>query len=600
MPSHAPNPAVRFSPPNLPVRANVPNSGTSRRQRLLGFARATRDTYIPRIATSVTLLASGVSRSVEYDEYGSPISFPKGTTFTLFPSYTRPVDETNGKGYVVTVRGWMWCPGLMTRKNRLILSLAKQITRYGGEAAQQAVNRLEYDPRLELDTDESLDSDSISLASSNASMRSENSDSVIKDRLSSFIARSIPNAQISITIGSVDTAQALALVDASCQTDSNGHFEAEVFVPYQPAVVQVTAVADDTVCSFQEIRLVSVSGYGVISDIDDTVKLTGVVGDKRELMHRLLLGEILSWNIPPVVAWFNILAEQSDVTFHYVSNSPWQLFTLIHQYFDTVKLPPGSVHLKQYTGNIIASLMEPTSSRKKKSLSKIVDDFPLKSFICVGDSGEQDLEAYADLAKSFPGRIKAIYIRAVPESFSDVEDAPILAEIRWLIDDFKRRQLAKPRPPVTESTPDLIDLSSSPELAAERLSKLPPLIPKKPNALKGNLVKAPPLPARKYLEKAPTENLELAKASSASAPPLPKRSTTTPAVSPAVSPAPRDNKYAFDNLNFYELEESDRKGALWLERISSVLHELEGTGTKVVFFQDGDEAFFKDTLRDLN
>lgn len=584
-----------------PPRSPPPGS---RRQRLLGLARATRDTYIPRLASSVTQLTG--SRAVEP---GTP--FPPKTQFTLFPSYTRPHDS----GYVVTVRGWMWCPGLMTRRNRLILSLAKQITRYGDAAA---VSKLE-DPLLDLDAD-LLDSDAASTISSRSQQGDQ--DAVIRERLAAFIARSIPSALLLIVVGAREPQQ---LIEIAATTDANGHFEAEVQVPYDPSVVLVAATADETVYAFQEVKVVSSSGLGVISDIDDTVKLTGVIGDKRELMKKLLTGEVLSWNIAPVVAWYNEILSKPDVTFHYVSNLPWQLFSLIHQYFDAVKLPPGLFHLKQYTGNIMASLMEPSLSRKKRSLFKIVEDFPNKTFICVGDLGELDMEAYADLAKCYPGRVHAIYIRVVPDLLSDVNDDQILSELRWMLAESSRRAEAKPRPPQSDpSEPDLIDLSSP---AGVREARLPPLIPKKPAALRGNQM-SPPLPARKTtravgepsaldkatkLDEAATK-LErqtadarkpqaphrvqtlpiLSHAELAPPPPLPRRTATTP-----LAPATPN---AFEHLptgSYYELEDTDSRGALWLERLSGVLHDLEGTGTTVHFFEDKDEEFFKDQLQNL-
>lgn len=625
----------------------VSQASGSRRQRLLGFARATRDTYIPKITTSVALLATGVTgRSIEYDEYGSPITFPKDTTFTLFPSYTRPVnDSERGQGYIVSVRGWMWCPGVMTRKNRLILSLAKQITKYTGGtaavAALEAVDRLEHDPALNQDSlqdSDATDTSSISsegtvetsrTAGTTSSTRNQpDTDKLIRERLSSFIARSIPRAHLNVVVGAVDTSKTNNLTESSVTTDGNGNFDLEIFVPYEPSVVQVSAVADDTICSFEETRLVSVSGYGLISDIDDTVKLTGVIGDKRELMHKLLLGDVMSWNIAPVVAWYQALLSRSDFTFHYVSNSPWQLYSLINEYFDAVKLPLGSFHLKQYTGNIISSLMEPSSSRKRKSLFKIVLDFPEKKFICVGDSGEKDWEAYTDLAASNPGQIKCIYIRVVDNSFSNVDDSKILSEINWIIEEWTRRQKAKPAIPPSDSVQDLIDLSDTKSDSAVRAAKLPPLVPKKPSALKGTTVqRVPPLPERKYLEKAATDTdlvsglpvssalrpvsteVSLSSPGDQDRPPPPPPRRPTPNLSaegtfPGGLQDPAAIQFHVDNLNgaedLYELEDIDKKGAEWLQRVTYALHELEGTNIKVHFFKDSDDNFFKQSLQDLD
>lgn len=598
-------------------------ASTTRRQRLLGIARAARDTYIPRLTLLVTQLALGVARLPDYDENGLPLAFPRGTTITLFPSYTRVVDGA----YVVTVRGWMWCPGVMSRKNRLILSLAKQVVRYGqgtvsNDAAASAVDRLE-DPTLRQDLlrDSALSLDAASLLSQDTVARAPGlPDLLMRERLAAFLARSITGASVSVVVGAANTAQA-QLVELTASTDANGHFEVDVPVSYVPSVVQVRAHADDTVCLFQEVTVLADRGVGIISDIDDTVKLTGIVGDKRELMHRLLLGDLASWNLPAVVAWYTALRAR-QVLFHYVLNLPWQLYLLIQQYFDAVRLPLGSVHLKQYTGNIILSLMEPSSSRKRKSLFQILAHFPHKQFVCVGDSGEQDLEAYADLAATYLGRVKAIYIRAIPDSFSDVEDGRILAELRRMIQEWNETEATNTVSngdtdthiytsdtsntvnavgAASLSPPPLLDLVSDdlPEpplvdIPPSAPKKFSPMVPKKPANLRAELAKLPPLPERKYLRTASPAPSRSATLSPVPPPPPPRRRVEAPRLSPI---------YTFDNLQrlygldeFYELEDVDRRGALWLQRMVSVLDTLKGSGTTLHFFDDEDKEFFDNAL----
>lgn len=599
----------------------------SRRQRLLGLARATRDMYMPKISSVALIASNGLSNSpqMELDELGQPLSFPSGTVLTLFPSFTKPIkapdSPSNEDGYLVSIRGWMWCPGLMSRKNRLVLSLAKQLTKSGGEElSQRAIERSNHDLATLLDQEFSDDE------STNSNVLVTNStepgllDSLIKERLSSFIATSIGKASLRIVVGSEDVDLSSELLDSQVITDGRGHFEKEIFVPYKPSIVQVNAVTDESVYAFQEVTIVSPEGFGVISDIDDTVKHTGVIGDKRELMSRLLTGHVSTWNIPAVVRWYQEILSMSSATFHYVSNSPWQLFNLIHQYFDFVKLPPGSIHLKQYSGNIIASLREPSTSRKRKTLTKILQDYPKKRFICIGDSGEHDFEAYVDLAKSNPDRVMAIYIRAIPGSFSSVNDQSILLKLQWMTAEWEQRQKAKKNSSTVASTENLINLEldiDSTKSAISRSQKLPPIVPRKPESLKGQSVRRPPtIPERrKHPVNAMERNEGISRSASASnagntPDELSDREDRPP------TPPPRPRQYinrgldlehnAFDNLNTlynvndsFELEDVDEKGALWIQKLSIALHELEHSNTKVKFFEDKDKEFFRASLAEL-
>ena len=579
-------------------------AGQSRRQRLLGLARATRDMYIPKLSSMAQLATSGVLRSppLEFDEFGLPISFPAGTVLTIFPSFTRPVSvDTPGKaGYLVGIRGWMWCPGLMSRKNRLVLSLAKQLTKSGSadDVSLRAIDRYNQDS-VSLDPDVS---DQESLASSTMLNSADPStlDKLIKERLGLFIAQSIGKASLRVVVGSESADNPGKLVETKLFTDGRGHFQAEIFVKYKPSLVLVNATAEDSIYAFLEVKIAKPDGLGIISDIDDTVKHTGVIGDKRELMNRLLTGHLSSWNIPVVVRWYQDILALTGATFHYVSNSPWQLFNLIHQYFETVKLPLGSIHLKQYSGNIVASLREPSSSRKGKTLVKILEDYPQKKFLCVGDSGEHDFDAYVALAKAYPNRIMAIYIRVVLGSFSLLNDHDILKKLQRMTAEWKRRRRIRAVRQAAVPVANTLDLHlnvASPN-AVSRSQKLPPLVPKKPPSLKSQAVQvAPAIPVRKSRPSGDGAKSIMRGLS-------PERRPRTPLPRPReVFNSLENEATAFDNLNTlygvndkFELEDVDEKGALWIQKLVVALHDLEHTQTDVRFFEDDDEAFFQATL----
>ncbi|CAX42673.1 actin filament organizing protein, putative [Candida dubliniensis CD36] len=621
----------------------------SRRQRLMGLARNTRDNYIPKITGSVSSFASGASRAFTntdvYDENGR-ILLPKDSTIQLFPSYTRYQD---GK-YFVDVQGWVFTPGVMNRKNRVVLSVVKQIMKQR-ETSRAALNSIENDSTMkqEVFNPDSTSSDAESIISVDSSHSSQSSnasinpDDVIKERLSSFFARSIPNTELSITIGSESNVDKLKQLSIS--TDGYGHFETTIEVPYKPSVIQASSKLVDTVFAFQDIKVYSNSGIGIISDIDDTVKLTGVIGEKMVLLRNLLTNEVSSWNIPAVIKWYQNIYKRENVNFFYVSNSPWQLFNTIHEYFSYTGLPPGSVHLKRYSGNIIASLLEPSSSRKRRALHKILQDFPDKKFVCIGDSGEHDLEAYVDLARSFPNRILSINIRYVEDSFSDDNDQKIYNEVIRLI-TLKRKEIPKTTetskpsvnkqissPPSDDQLEDLIDLSDTP--IKQTPKKLPPMVPKKPTKLKGqNMTRKPPQPPPppsrnkgSTLTHSYTDTVLLSPDSTTSQqqsqqslptslpsssniasdgnsineelPPLPPRRRTSPSINSANSHDSELDSIC-NSPGFIELEEYDQKGANWIKRIISSIHQLEGVDTKLNIFKDEDDAFFKNSCIELD
>ncbi|EGV63048.1 hypothetical protein PSN45_004683 [Yamadazyma tenuis] len=590
----------------------------SRRQRIFGLARTARDVYIPRISDSVTQLATGVSTRAfandKYDPDGN-IRVPEDASITLYPTYTRQDPDGN---YHVDVGGWLACPGAMTRKNRLILSLVKQIVRYDNSATSTAISNLESDG-LQPDTLDDSDAETISSVDTTSSAYSNN-DETLRTRLAAFIARFVANAKLTVTVGSRDELETSKLVSKDVFTDRNGCFSDCITVPYVPGLVQVVAGHQPAVFACEPVDIVSNDGVAIISDIDDTVKLTGVTGDKRTLLTSLLLQDVKSWTISPVVSWYNQLCESNKVTFHYVSNSPVQLLPTLLQYFTEVGLPSGSMHLKQYTGNLMASLMEPSSSRKRTVLTKLAEDFPRKRFVCVGDSGEYDFESYVDLASRYPGKLAAIYIRVVPNSMSFLKEDKIVDEVNRILTK-PAHEIPRPINPRSVSTAqqkinpedleDLIDLSDTiPELPHK--TKLPPTIPKKPSSLRGNLVRKPPPSSPESLVEMPPKlptrpsTLGLAKAHTDTevigAPDLPPR--RRPATTIAYETPTRDE--ILDNLHniyyshhFEDLQSIDGKGAEWIERAMTGAKMLENTGTKVRFFRDDEDDLYDTTCEVL-
>ena len=77
-------------------------------------------------------------------------------------------------------------------------------------------------------------------------------------------------------------------------------------------------------------------------------------------------------------------------------------------------MPTGSVRLRSYgRRSLFSDLLSPPSDRKRDSVLEVLSSFPHSRFILIGDSGEQDLELYASVARDHPDQILSIFIRDV-------------------------------------------------------------------------------------------------------------------------------------------------------------------------------------------
>ncbi|KAF2201702.1 hypothetical protein GQ43DRAFT_393700 [Delitschia confertaspora ATCC 74209] len=237
----------------------------------------------------------------------------------------------------------------------------------------------------------------------NASELAE-ANSHLMERLQHFLAVPMANAPISIFFYNEDISK-----QRTVYTNQSGHFNIRAALDFVPTHVRI--LASDKLSATERVAIIQAKGISVISDIDDTIKHSAISSGAREIFRNAFIRELGDLTIEGVKEWYGRMAEMG-VQFHYVSNSPWQIYPVISKFFAMAGLPPGSFHLKQYSG-MLQGIFEPVAERKKGTLDKIAQDFPERSFILIGDSGEADLEVYTDFVLENPGRVLAVFIRDV-------------------------------------------------------------------------------------------------------------------------------------------------------------------------------------------
>lgn len=398
----------------------------------------------------------------------------------------------------VDVRGWVYAPhqGQMTRKNRLLVGIARQLSGIPAPASNEASspysahhNRVEarnarheeemvekeadsitrrgqgeadiawqgrYSEQPTQDTDQSSVYSSpshsrsstpenrgqgpISRPGSNNSLHSEYdpgskplkkrstwrlpadmssselslANAHLMLRLKPFLTTPLANTALTVFFYNEQASRSRTIT-----TNEAGHFSLRAALDFMPTHVRV--LASDKLSATEEVRITEPTGVSMISDIDDTIKHSGIGNGAREIFRNAFIRDLGDLTIDGVKEWYSTMADLG-VNFHYVSNSPWQLYPVLVSYFALAGLPKGSFHLKQYTG-MLQGIFEPVAERKKGTLDKILADFPERRFVLAGDSGEADLEVYTDVMLANPGRIIGVFIRDVtttkPPDFFD-------------------------------------------------------------------------------------------------------------------------------------------------------------------------------------
>ena len=249
---------------------------------------------------------------------------------------------------------------------------------------------------------------------------------VFQRRAEAFLFQRVAGQRVQIALGG-------RLLDAG-YTDRTGHFRADFdlddgiidslssatspecrwigydAIPDDPdAFESQTAERQDTPSTGGRIQIIEPLGVSVISDIDDTVKVTNVA-NRRELLANTLVRE---FSAVPGMAEIYQRWQGRSIAFHYVSASPWQLTKCLCGFLADSGLPAGSMHLKLFRLKDSTPLGRLASRKrsKRRAVEQIMADFPERTFLLVGDSGERDPEVYAAIARRNPAQVAGIAIR---------------------------------------------------------------------------------------------------------------------------------------------------------------------------------------------
>jgi phosphatidate phosphatase APP1 len=110
-----------------------------------------------------------------------------------------------------------------------------------------------------------------------------------------------------------------------------------------------------------------------------------------------------------------------------VSASPWQLYAPLSEFVTEHGFPSGTFHLKKFRpkDRSAANLFASPEETKRQAIVPLLQAFPQRRFILVGDSGEKDPEIYATLAREYPRQVFRILIR---NTTAETPDSPRFQE----------------------------------------------------------------------------------------------------------------------------------------------------------------------------
>jgi phosphatidate phosphatase APP1 len=302
----------------------------------------------------------------------------------FFPTYARPRSE--GESWEVCVHGWIFGREESSFLRKAVLGMLRRTLNLGHD---------------------------------------ETKSQLLQERMEPFLTTDVAETRLAVAIG--DEVYELAA------SESNGHVTGMLSIPASVVDDVSMQTADGTSWlpyrvsgrrqSAREVagsvQLVPDQGVSVVSDIDDTIKVTDV-GNRQELLANTFVREFRS--VPGMADVYRRWAS-AGVCLHYVSSSPWQLFEPLYELLDRDGFPLGSMELREFRLSDRRSFQNIEGSREQKQalVSQLLARFPQRSFVLVGDAGEQDPEMYVDLYRKHPHQVRQICIRNINDEAADSE-----------------------------------------------------------------------------------------------------------------------------------------------------------------------------------
>jgi len=242
------------------------------------------------------------------------------------------------------------------------------------------------------------------------------------DRLKLFSAVGIPGTHATVNVSGCSESPELpstGLSDLGIVTSDNVPL-GSCGVAATKGAATLTATVQNDDFSSAKIFPSGPDGFGVISDIDDTVKISHVL-DKLELIQTTLFDDPEPVaGMPDVYA--SLAKSLNSPQFMYVSGSPVQLYPFLQDFISTTySASVGPIFLKNFTllnpAKVLDALIpgaDDVLDYKVSQITRIHGMYPNKSFLTVGDSTEKDPETYGQIFNTFGSNfVRCIWIHLV-------------------------------------------------------------------------------------------------------------------------------------------------------------------------------------------
>ncbi|MET0590311.1 MAG: phosphatase domain-containing protein [Naasia sp.] len=246
----------------------------------------------------------------------------------------------------------------------------------------------------------------------------------------SFTSVAVNDITVVVTVGGVEH---------RVHADRGGVIDARIPSLLEPGWHTVTIRSDDPHSEDgppvdAPVYVVDVeSGFGIVSDIDDTVMVTALPRPFLAFWNTFVLNEHARTPTPGMAVLYDRLTKAHPGTpIIYLSTGAWNVAPTLSRFLTRNLYPRGPLLLTDW-GPTHDRFFRSGRQHKVESLSRLAEEFPGMRWLLIGDDGQHDEEIYGEFALAHPDNVRAVAIRQL----SDAE--AVLAGGRSKADDYSRR-----------------------------------------------------------------------------------------------------------------------------------------------------------------
>src|SRR5690606_35402465 len=219
----------------------------------------------------------------------------------------------------------------------------------------------------------------------------------------SFTSIPVAGAEIRVTAGGVEHV---------IRADRGGVIDSRVEARLEPgwSTVQLTLDGSDTI--EQPVFVVGPEvGFGLVSDIDDTVMVTALPHPFLAAWNTFVLNEHARRAVPGMAVLYDrLMTAHPGSPVVYLSTGAWNIVPTFNRFLSRHLFPRGTFLLTDW-GPTPERWFRSGQEHKKASLERLAEEFPHVRWLLVGDDGQHDELRYRGFAEAHPENVAAIAIR---------------------------------------------------------------------------------------------------------------------------------------------------------------------------------------------